>query len=106
MNEVTVVFQGMILWWMGTDPAQVLVPDLTKMNVPHTATISAPLSAFAAGTCPPGFMLDTGTQCTLDLNSAGKSGGVQIALITDAPPAPQPTAPKRGVLPSRHRPRR
>lgn len=100
MNEVTVVFQGMILWWMASTPAQVLIPDLSKMPMPHTATISAPLSAFASGSCPTGFAW-IGSRCMLFLNGSGKPGGVQIALATNTPvaPAPQPLAANMCLVP-------
>lgn len=83
MNEIQVVFQGMVLWWMATTPAQVLVPDLSKMGIKHISVIRAAKADFASGSCPPGFVESSGT-CTFQLTGAGKAGGVQIELATSA----------------------
>jgi hypothetical protein len=82
MNEVSVLFQGMILWWTASNPAVVLVPNLTASEVPHTASISAQRSAFAGGVCPEGFIDASGT-CFFQLDHAGKAGGVQIELLSN-----------------------
>jgi hypothetical protein len=84
MSEVSVVFQGMILWWTVSNPAVVLVPDLTEAHVKHTASISGPPSAFAGGTCPAGA-IDVGGNCYFLLDGAGKAGGVQIELLSNMP---------------------
>jgi len=86
MSEVSVLFQGMILWWAASNPAVVLVPDLQESQVPHTASISAPPSAFVGGACPDGF-LDVGGNCYFRLDNAGKTGGVQIELLSNTPAA-------------------
>ncbi len=82
MSEVSVVFQGMVLWWTVSSPAVVLVPDLTEAQAPHTASISAPPSAFAGGVCPEGFLDASGT-CFFPLDNAGKAGGAQIELLSN-----------------------
>jgi hypothetical protein len=82
MSEVSVVFQGMILWWTVSSPAVVLVPNLTAPPSSHTASISAPVSAFAGGACPAGF-IDAGGACAFVLDGAGKTGGVQIELLSN-----------------------
>ncbi|MCU1349442.1 MAG: hypothetical protein JWO56_2472 [Acidobacteria bacterium] len=82
MSEVSVLFQGMILWWTASSPAVVLVPDLTATQIRHTASISGPVSAFAGGVCPAGFV-DAGGACAFLLDDAGKAGGVQIELLSN-----------------------
>lgn len=83
MNQVSVVFEGMILWWMAVNPGYALVPDLSKWTVPHTATLRASRTAFKGEKCPPGF---SGTDvCSLDLKNAGATGGVQIEITTSTP---------------------
>ena len=86
MNEVTLVFQGMVLFWATSTPPVVLVPDLSKMSVSHTSTISAPMAAFKTGTCPRRFVAnDKHRTCTMTLNRAGKDGGsVQIEVASAA----------------------
>jgi hypothetical protein len=84
MSEVSVLLQGMILWWTASNPAVVLVPDLTGAQAPHTASISGPSSAFAGGVCPEGFV-DAGGTCFFRLDHAGKAGGVQVELLSNMP---------------------
>ncbi|HYI12423.1 MAG TPA: hypothetical protein VEK57_25440 [Thermoanaerobaculia bacterium] len=91
MSEVSVLFQGMILWWAASNPAVVLVPDLTAAQAPHRATISAPASAFAGGACPARFD-HTGNTCFFVLDHAGNAGGVQIELLSNTA-APTPLTP-------------
>ena len=106
MNEVHVVFQGMVLWWMASHPGQVVIPDLTKFDVKHKASITAEVTAFRANECPPGFTRfpENGrTLCRFSLDGAGDTGGVQIELATNRPArrAPDlcrlPTLRRKGV---------
>jgi hypothetical protein len=102
MSEVSVVFQGMILWWAVSSPGVVLIPDLTATQSRHTASISAPASAFAGGVCPPGFV-DAGGACAFLLDGAGKAGGVQIELLSNmVAPAPRSSASLCAVPPLQH----
>lgn len=91
MTHVQVIFQGIILWWMASSPAVVLIPDLTAIS--HNASISALQSAFAGGVCPPGFVLANST-CSFALNGAGNAGGVQIELATNGSPTTMPLTPQ------------
>lgn len=83
MNDVTVIFSGICLWWL-TSPGYVLIPDLSSGPEPHTATIVAKKTAFAAGTCPEGFQEEK-EHCFFTLNGAGEKGGVRIKLQTTTP---------------------
>jgi hypothetical protein len=85
MSEISVLFQGMILWWTASNPAVVLVPDLTASQVPHTASISAQKSAFVGGVCPAGFETINNDSCFFPLDGAGNAGGVQIELLSNMP---------------------
>lgn len=102
MSEVSVLFQGMILWWAASNPAVVLVPDMTAAEAPHTARISAPSSAFHGGACPAGFN-HTGTTCFFVLDHAGNAGGVQIELLSNAAaPTPLDSASMCAMPPLQH----
>lgn len=84
VNEVKVVFMGMCLWWLHTNPGPfALLPDLGNAELAHSAVISAPPSAFVSGRCPSRFTNDRGS-CTFTLNGAGAAGGVAIAFLTNS----------------------
>lgn len=82
MSEVSVLFQGMILWWTASNPAVVLVPDMTAAQTPHRAVIKASASEFYGSACPAGFD-HTGDTCFFLLDDAGDGGGVQIELLSN-----------------------
>ena len=78
--NIHVLFHGLCLWWLATQPAMVLIPDFTGASVAHEASLTAPATAFAAGTCPAPFTTD-GATCVLMLNGAGGPGGVGIRIL-------------------------
>jgi hypothetical protein len=98
MSEVSVVFQGMILWWTVSNPGVVLIPDLTAAQSRHTASISGPVGAFAGGVCPAGFV-DAGGACAFLLDGAGKPGGVQIELLSNMVASPARSAASMCAVP-------
>jgi hypothetical protein len=85
MSEVSVLFQGMVLWWAASTPAVVLVPDLTEADIPHRASIRAQKTAFVGDACPAGFENINNDICYFSLKDAGKTGGVQIELLSNTP---------------------
>ena len=83
MNDVKIIFHGMVFWWLTVPGPYTLIPDLSRDTFAHNATIVAPRAAFVDGECPLQFS-SQGDDCFFELNGAGKDGGVKISFTPTA----------------------
>ena len=81
MNEVKIIFHGIVLWWLTAPGPYALIPDLTTDEMAHDAVIVGKPAAFGlpASKCPRPFDLRDG-DCVFHLNGKGLPGGVRISF--------------------------